>query len=412
MATTNLATGKPRTLGGGTKPWRVALSAPTAKYGRYRLTFKEPNDDGAWKWTARTPEEHSEDSARALFAQTEAWLDGLTDRAPTRQRVKAERTIAVLGELMLKEAGGNLEERTVEQRESHLRAHILPTIGDVAVDKWRLEHSERVMDKAGKTCGIARLSDIRTTLSVMRGLAYREGWLSREFNPLDGLTTAKRQEYHGAGKGHVPKELRPERRMVDAMAAAAEKLVADGYQSFARLPHLGTKYRIAGYGGLRSGEQDALRPWDVFFDDGWVFVNGSWTQPRRDRKPSFRGPVKNKRPHEVPLPASLMKELFPVVRNALGLPAGASMQQVLNAQRAERLRRGRLASSPDRWWEVPVDPAEESWLFVDTTTGLPVRTELHNAYWHKVRRWVAKNDLPASGFSTCANRPRTATSRA
>ena len=123
-------------------------------------------------------------------------------------------------------------------------------------------------------------------------------------------------------------------------------------------------------------------------------------------------PVKNKRPHEVPLPASLMKELFPVVRNALGLPAGASMQQVLNAQRAERLRRGRLASSPDRWWEVPVDPAEESWLFVDTTTGLPVRTELHNAYWHKVRRWVAKNDLPASGFSTCANRPRTATSKA
>ncbi|GAA4380721.1 hypothetical protein [Nocardioides caricicola] len=393
MATTKLATGKPRTLGGGRKPWRVALSAPTSSYSRYRVTFKEPDKEtGTWSWTSRTADEHSEESARALFAKTERWLDGLSDHAPARQRVKAERTISALGQLMLDQNSKKLEERTVEQRESHLNAHILPTIGDVSVDKWRLSHSEMVMEKAAKTCGVARLGDIRTTLSVMRGIAHREGWLSPEFNPLEGLETAKQQEYHGAGKGYVDPSLRPETRMVDAMAAAAEKLVADGYQSFARLPYLGTKYRVAGYGGLRSGEQNALRAWDVYFDEGWVFVTGSWTQPRRDKKPAFRGPVKNKRPHEVPLPASLMEELYPVVRDALGLPVGATMQQVLNAQRAERLRRGKLVQSPDRWWEVQVDPADEAWLFVDTTTGLPVRSELHNDYWHKVRRWVSKND--------------------
>ena len=393
MATSKLATGKPRTLGGGKKTWRVALSAPTENYSRYRVTFKEPDPEtGEWSWTSRTPEEHTEESARTLFAQTEAWLDGLTDHAPAKQRVKAERTINILGDLMLAESSEELEERTVEQRESHLRAHIRPTIGAVPVDKWRLEHTKEVMEKAATTCGVVRLGDIRTTLSVMRTIAYREGWLSREFDPLQGLKSAKQQEYHGTGRGFVHESLRPETRMVDAMAAAAEKLVADGYQSLARLPHLGTKYRIAGYGGLRSGEQHALRPWDIYFDEGYVFVNGSWTQPRRDKKPAFRGPVKNKRPHEVPLPASLMRELFPVVRDALGLPAGATMQQVLNAQRAERLRRGKLAESPDRWWEVQVDPTEEAWLFVDTTTGLPVRSELHNDYWHKVRRWVAQND--------------------
>ena len=38
-------------------------------------------------------------------------------------------------------------------------------------------------------------------------------------------------------------------------------------------------------------------------------------------------------------------------------------------------------------------PAEdEQWLFVDTVTGLPVKPELHNERWHRIRRWVDEND--------------------
>ncbi len=42
-----------------------------------------------------------------------------------------------------------------------------------------------------------------------------------------------------------------------------------------RLPLFGTKIRVAGFGGLRLGEQNALRAIDVFFDHGYVDVNGS-----------------------------------------------------------------------------------------------------------------------------------------
>jgi hypothetical protein len=41
----------------------------------------------------------------------------------------------------------------------------------------------------------------------------------------------------------------------------------------------------------------------------------------------------------------------------------------------------------------PSRPAEdELWLFVDTVTGLPVKPEMHNNRWHRVREWVEQND--------------------
>lgn len=48
-----------------------------------------------------------------------------------------------------------------------------------------------------------------------------------------------------------------------------------------RLSLFGTKMRVASFGGLRLGEQNALRAIDAFFDKGYVHVNGSWITPRR-----------------------------------------------------------------------------------------------------------------------------------
>lgn len=44
------------------------------------------------------------------------------------------------------------------------------------------------------------------------------------------------------------------------------------------------------------------------------------------------------------------------------------------------------------WWNYPVPPEVELWLFVDTVTGLPVKPEMHNERWHRVRAWVEEND--------------------
>ncbi|MFD1506062.1 hypothetical protein ACFSBG_10310 [Georgenia yuyongxinii] len=305
----------------------------------------------------------------------------------------------MLGEVYLKDSiERGKQPRTMEQRISRLNAHIIPTIGDVPVTKWRVEHSRKVMEKGSKTLFSQRgREDLRGQLAAMRKLAWRLGWLDRSVDPLDGLEIRRANVLHGATAQYVDPRLRPETRQVKAMAAAADELCGpDGTDpQMTRLPLLGTKIRVAGFGGLRLGEQNALRAIDVFFDRGYVLVNGSWITPRGQA--GFRGPVKNHTLHEVPLPKSLMREeLLPRVKEVFGLSAGASLQQVVNAQEAERQRRSSLATrEKDKnlaWWNYPVPPEDELWLFIDSVTGLPVKPELHNDRWHRVRAWVDEND--------------------
>lgn len=392
-----LAQGKPRTTDGSSRPWRVRLYAPSNGSNKYQVFFKAPTGDGEpWKRVLRRAA--SEEEARRIFAQAEAALDTESE-TPVGADVRASRTIRMLGEEYLKDSiERGKQPRTMEQRESRLNAHILPTIGDVPVTKWRVEHSRRVMEKGAKTLFSQRgREDLRGQLSAMRKLAWRLGWLDRSIDPLEGLEIGRANVLHGATAQYVDPRLRPETRQVRAMAAGADALCGpDGTDPLmTRLPLFGTKIRVAGFGGLRLGEQNALRAIDVFFEHGYVHVNGSWITPRK--APGFRGPVKNQVLHEVPLPRSLMHdELLPRVKEMLELPATASMQQVLNAQEEERQRRATLASrSKDRslaWWNYPIPPDDELWLFVDTVTGLPVKPEMHNNRWHRVREWVDEND--------------------
>lgn len=386
-----LATGHPRRVEGVSKPWRAVLYKPSPKYRLFRVVFKEETD-GVWDWTARSAP--SEAEARKIFAQVERALDDRTV-SPARARVQKERTINALADLYLEDSRARGKAvRTIEQRESKLRAHIRPTLGDLPVNQWRVSHSRQVISAARErgVKSVAYLGDIRQDMAAMRKLAWREGWLPRDHDPLDGLYLPRQQQLQGAGRGYVPPEFRPERRQVEAMAAAADELTRSGPVEVRRLAMLGLQIRVAAYGGLRLGEQLGLRSIDVHFDRGVVSVNGSWTQPRALDSEPFRGPVKNGVLHDAPLPRSVLDQLLPRCAVLLGLPDTASRGQVAHAQVAERFRRGKLAASPDRWWEVDVEPAKELWLFTDSDTGLPPRTELLNDRWHRVRRWLARND--------------------
>lgn len=203
-------------------------------------------------------------------------------------------------------------------------------------------------EKGAKTIFSARgREDLRGQLAAMRKLAWRLGWLDRSIDPLDGLDIGRANVLHGATAHYVDPRLRPETRQVRAMARVADHLcgVEGTDPLLTRIPLFGTKVRVAGFGGLRPGEQGALRAIDVFFERGYVHVIGSWITPRG--APGFRGPVKNRTLHEVPLPASLMHdEILPRVKELLGLPATATLQQVINAQEEERQRR---ASGGPAW---------------------------------------------------------------
>jgi len=394
---TLLAQGKVRRLDGTGWPWRVRLYAPPPGGTSYQVIFKAPAGEGEpWKRVLRRA--NSEAEARKIFAQAEAALD-TEQAAPASAHVRAARTIEALGTEYIEDSKKRGKApRTIQGRESRLNAHVLPTIGNIAVSKWRVEHSRQVMEHAAKTIYSTRgREDMRGCLAALRNLAWRLDWLDRSINPLDGLEIGRATIRHGATIHYVDPRLRPETRQVKAMAAAADALCgADGTNPLlTRLPLLGTKIRVGGFGGLRLGEQNGLRAIDVFFESGYVQVNGSWVTPRHSS--GFRGPVKNHVIHEVPLPRSLMhNELLPRVKELLGLPANASVQQVVNAQEEERHRRASLAArEPDKnlaWWNYPVAAEDEVWLFIDTITGLPVKPELHNERWHRVRAWVEQND--------------------
>ncbi|UMG91510.1 hypothetical protein [Nocardioides sp. TF02-7] len=290
----------------------MRLYAPDDGGTKYQVMFRAPAGDGEpWRRVLRRA--NSETEARKIFDQAEAALD--TEReTPVGADVRTTRTIRMLGEEYLKDSlERGKQPRTMEQRISRLNAHILPTIGDVPVTKWRVEHSRKVMEKGSKTLFSQRgREDLRGQLAAMRKLAWRLGWLDRSIDPLDGLEIGRATVHHGATAQYVDPRLRPETRQVKAMAAAADKLCgSDGIDPLmTRLPLFGTKIRVAGFGGLRLGEQNALRAIDVFLDHGYVHVNGSWITPRGAA--GFRGPVKNHRIHEVPLPRSLMHdELLP-----------------------------------------------------------------------------------------------------
>ena len=141
-----LATSKAFRHGGGQRGWRVTLYGPTPEYELFRISFKEPDEAGTWDWTSRT--DKTETEAREKFAQIVEALEAHT-AVPVRQREQRDQTIEALFELYIadsKERGKAA--RTVEGRESKGRAHVIPTIGDLPVTQWRLEHTRAVFDKA------------------------------------------------------------------------------------------------------------------------------------------------------------------------------------------------------------------------------------------------------------------------
>jgi len=112
------------------------------------------------------------------------------------------------GRLHRRQQGPVQSPRTIEQRESRLRRHIRPVLGDLSVANRRVAHSRKVIEDAQRrgVKSVGRLADIRQDLAAMH---------------------------------------------VDAMATAADHLTIHGSEEIRRRPLLGTQIRMAGYGSGR-----------------------------------------------------------------------------------------------------------------------------------------------------------------
>jgi hypothetical protein len=96
----------------------------------------------------------------------------------------------------------------------------------------------------------------RTCAVSSRQCASSPGASAGSIDPLDGLSIGCANVLHGTTAQYVDLRLRPETRQVRAMAAGAEALCGpDGTDPLmTRLPLLGTKIRVDGFGGLRLSE--------------------------------------------------------------------------------------------------------------------------------------------------------------
>lgn len=385
---------------GGKRPWRVALYMPTARYTKFRIAYKRPvietDPDSAWTWRAYAAD--TEDEARELFRETVAAIQS-SKPAPLTQRQRRSSTFTDLADAYLAHSKLTVEERTAEGRECIVRVHLLPVLGQLTVVQWTPEKSREVIARSQvvRKVGNRRLEAIDGAMVAIRNLAWETSTMRMAQDPLRGVKLPKVDELHGAGKGYVLPALRPERHHVDAMATMGDTLGPEW-----RMPLMGVKVRVGGYGGLRIGEQHALRPWDLEFKGaeilpdgslkvwGHVEINGAWVQPRAKDAPAR--PRSGEEPEDPPgaTPASVMTALFHRCRELLGLPENASLSSVNAAIRKERKRRGREVGDPARWWAAQVPPEDEKWIFVDESTGLPPRSELHNRIWHKALRALAQ----------------------
>lgn len=229
------AQGKVRRLDGTGWPWRVRLYAPPPGGTSYQVKFKVPVGDGE-PWNQALRRANSETGARKIFAQAEMALD-IEQAAPASVRVRATHTIAALGAEYIEDSKQRGKApRTIQGRESLRERPHHP--GD------RRRSRDEVAGGPQPQSDGTRVED------------HPIRWRPR--GPARSLEIGLSTVLQGTTTQYVDPRLRPETRQVKAMADAADLLCGpEGTNPpLTRLPLSGTKIRVAGFGGLRLGEQN------------------------------------------------------------------------------------------------------------------------------------------------------------
>lgn len=139
--------------------------------------------------------------------------------------MRASPTIGMLGEEYLKDSiERGKQPRTMEQRESRLKAHIPLTIGDVAGRSRELSTAARCWRRGRRRSSPLAVARTCVPARCEAQARWRSGWLDRSIDPLDGFEIGRANVLHGATGQYVDPRLRPETRQVKAMAPAADEL--------------------------------------------------------------------------------------------------------------------------------------------------------------------------------------------
>ncbi|CAN5363317.1 hypothetical protein BH23ACT9_BH23ACT9_16510 [soil metagenome] len=274
----------------------VKLYAPTKSYARFRLDYIDPVSG-----QRHQPGFDERGIAETNFNQAVQFVVAAASLAPQAgPRRHAARTVAHLfEELDQLWAEEEKAESYRQSRRTMFRLWIQPSCGDLPVLEWGTtsEFSRAVLTAARPHVGPARRQDIGALMRHMVTRTWDLGWLPLSMNPMAGVKYRARAGVQGQDRQYVEPTVRPDTENVQALIRAFQaRGKRDGNWWLPVMP------QVAAYGGLRFGEQVALRACDVVPGEG-LWVTGSVYKGRTG--PSQRKLPKNGKHRFVALPASV-----------------------------------------------------------------------------------------------------------
>jgi hypothetical protein len=377
-----LRVGKTRDAAGGQRGWKAKLYAPTAACPAHRIKFKAA-ETGQWV-TRQVPAGVDPD---AHFDKLELQL---SQRVVVGTRLEAQRRDMRALHARYMQWLGTKEENYQTKVNNLVDVWVLRSDGDLLVEDWGPEDSQRWIE-AARTARLSpgRVEDLGVALSGLRNTAHRKtkggAWLSREDDPLEGVSYSRSGTLEGADRNFVPVSMRPTTAEAESLIKAAR----DG----CRWPWMQTQVTTGVFCGPRLGEQLALRDIDVDLEQRELVVNFAvrFPMPSRGVPWALKFPKTGRR-RRVPYPGRLHEPLRAACAVSLGLPADAPLSAVAAAQRLKLERKFAALDDATPKRGRPIEP-DEGLLFVDSKTGLPPTKEIYGEEWRRIRSrstWPAR----------------------
>jgi integrase len=220
--------------------------------------------------------------------------------------------ITTLAELTVAElTANNRSTRYVEKIEDILRLHVLPTIGDIAVEDWTPTHSKKVLTIArgprnARKLSDASVQDVGAAMRAMVSQAHRSKprLLLKDDDPMEGVSYSVGSTNQGQAASYVEPNQRPPTAVViktyKYLKHRSENHVYGQKSGLAGRPWMALPVLIMGFAGLRLGECLALRKKDI--DGNRIYVNGTVEASNRAGSVPARKETKNRRKRETQLP--------------------------------------------------------------------------------------------------------------
>ena len=260
---------------------------------KYRVRINYTDSSGENKQMERVA--YGKEEAKEL----ERELQYQIKKAP----VSTQKTVRKLYDEYIKASSGRLRESSLQKAKSNLKAHVLPTLGSVKLNKlkpallqkWKNEMEEKETAK-GEKLSLTTKQNIFQYFNAMLNFAITMEYIPD--NPLKKIGNFKSStEPKKEMDYYIPEEYKK-------YAAAALRMAQNDKTN--RIYNFYTFFSIAFYTGLRKGEINALK---------WSDINGNYLTVSRSISQKLKGadretPPKNKSSHRtLQIPEPLMNIL-------------------------------------------------------------------------------------------------------